>query len=306
MTPEQLAKIQREFLIKTEKQSAILIESELTRVKREFLNYIRRNLTPDTRVALDSFLREFIALFDAEMDIASFRFLRIVERAQSRTINFAADSLKKYLPSLLASSIFEPDKEAIQKLIGRTQTGESLQKYFLRMKPEIAEKAKNALVEGFRDGDGAKEIARRINDVADVGRYNALRLARTETNEAYRTASREFYQAADIKKYIWLSVLDSRVCLRCWFLHGQKFKSNKKIFSHPNCRCVLVGLLPNQQPVETGIKRFEKLEAGYQKQILGAKRFELFQDGLPLDSFLGTHRSREYGTVYSIKNLGDL
>ena len=306
MTPEQLAKIQREFLIKTEKQSAVLIESELMRVKREFLDYIRRNLTPDTRVALDSFLREFIALFDAEMDVASYRFARIVSRAQSRMIGFTADSLKTYLPRI-ASSIFEPDKEALQILIGRTQTGESLQKFFVKMKPDIATRAKNALVEGFRDGSGANEIAKRITNVTDVGRYNALRISRTETNSAFKSATLDFYQGAKIGRWIWVSSLDTRVCPTCFLLHGRIFKTNKKISTHPNDRCTLVPLLDKQPPIKTGIEIFKTLEKGVQKQLIGAARFELYENGTHnLENFIGSRKSKEYGTIYSIKNLSDL
>ena len=307
MTPEQLAKLHRDYLVKREKNSAVLIAGGFESLKNEIALFLLKNerSVGNKEISISAALVDKLSIFFDEFAPV---FSRFVASAQQKVISFAAETLKSYFKFQkleISSSIFEPDKEAINKLIGRTQTGKSLEKFFLRMKPEIAEKAKAALIEGFTTGDGAGQIARRIGDVSDIGRYNALRVSRTETNEAYRAASRDFYQSAEIKKYIWLSVLDARVCLRCWFLHGQKFSSKVKIFSHPQCRCVLVPYLKNQKEIETGIEKFGKLETGFQKQILGSSRFDLYKDGYGLNDFVKSAKSEEYGTVYSIKNLSD-
>ena len=307
MTPEQLARLHRDFLIKNEKNSAVKVSAYFESLKKEISDFLIKN---EERAAAKeiSIITELVDKMSSFFDDLSPVFARFVGLAQKKVISFAAETLKSYFKFYeieISSSIFEPDREAINALVGRTQTNESLQKFFLRMKPEIAEKTKAAVIEGFSKGDGAAQIAKRINDVSGIGRYNALRLSRTETNEAYRSASREFYGSAEIKKYIWLSVLDSRVCLRCWFLHGQKFNSAKKVFSHPNCRCVLVPYLKNQKEIETGIEKFDKLESGFQKQILGKQRFDLYTNGFGLGDFVTSAKSKEYGTVYSIKNLSE-
>jgi SPP1 gp7 family putative phage head morphogenesis protein len=135
-------------------------------------------------------------------------------------INSAADATKRF--TQLSSSIFRTDREAIKKLIGRTQDGGSLTNFFKRLDQPVREASKKALIEGFSKGEGADEIARRLRDAADIGRSRALTIARTETNEAYRAASREFLSGSgEIKKYVWLAVLDTRTCLICWALHGR-------------------------------------------------------------------------------------
>lgn len=312
MTAEQYARDQREFLIETEKQSVIQIAAEFEEMKREFAAYLTRNYAVGEKtntlanLYATNFLARTLLFLDNQLQRISIPFAAVVARAQKRMINFTGNSLKSLLPQV-NSSIFAPDAEALKILIGRTQNGSQLADFFpARMRQPTGEMARKTLIEGFSLGESSEAIAGRINEITHIGFSRALTIARTETGEAYRAAAREFYQAADIKKYVWLSVLDPRTCLTCWHLHGRVFKSSAKIFAHPNCRCVLVPLTKNQTPIATGAEKFLKLEAGFQKQILGTKRFEMFQDGKSFDEFVSSRADAEYGTRYFIKNLSDL
>jgi|GEM_PF-3323574 len=306
MTPEQLAAEQRAFLIRTEKQSAILLAAEFDALKREISDYLTATLPGEITLAKieeRNFLARFLDKLTEEIDILSSPLAVAVARAQKRVINFAADSLKRFLPEIRAS-IFETDKEAIRQLINRTQRGESLLKAFSRLSEPIALRTKQELIEGFREGETAANIAARINDVSDVGLTRAMTLARTETNEAYRAASRDFFRDADIKKYVWLSVLDVRTCSRCWFLHGKVFKTKHKVTSHPNCRCTLI---PKQSNIEivSGAERFAILNEGYQRQIIGSRRLEMYKQGVKFDSFFDSRQTEHYGEQIFIKPLAD-
>ena len=309
MTPEQISKLQRDYLILTEKQSAYQLASEFDDLRREITDFLLADLSGQNKLEtlyekklLGTVLDRLSSFFDNLSGSAS----SIVERAQKRVINFAANSLKKFLPEL-SSSIFEPDKPAIRVLIGRTQTGEPLKKLFASMKPAIAEKTKETLIEGFSLGESNQQIARRINNVSGLGYSRALTISRTETNESYRAASRIYIRDAGIQEYVWMAVLDVRTCVICWHLHGQKFTSSKKVFSHPNCRCCLIGVTKNMKPVKTGAELFNNLETGFQKQILGAKRFELFEaKKFGLNDFVGSKETGEYGKSHFIKSLDKL
>ena len=305
MNPQELAKLQRDFLILTEKRSAVALSNEFDALKREISLHLRSNLTPETSQAAARFVDEIIGLLNIETEKFARLAASIVSRAQRGVINYASDSLKRFFPKI-SSSIFSPDARAVEMLIGRMQTGKSLLNYFRALKPHIAEQTRRALIEGFAAGDSSRQIVNRVGAATSGERSRILTIARTETNEAYRAASREFYQSADIKKYVWLSVLDSRTCLTCWHLHGRVFKTKVKISAHPNCRCVLVPLIKGQTPMATGAEKFLKLEAGFQKQILGAKRFEMFEKGKSFDEFVFSRRDVEYGERYFIKNLSNL
>jgi len=99
--------------------------------------------------------------------------------------------------------------------------------------------------------------------------------------------------------------LDHRTCLICWTLHNRVFETDKKVVSHPNCRCTLVAY--QGERLVTGDESFEKLEKGVQKQILGKSRFELFENGdLNLSDFIDSRNSKEYGQNFYIKSLSDI
>lgn len=307
MTPEQLSVEQRTVLIDAEKHSAILLAAEFEALKKEISDYLLSTLPGEislTKIEETNFLAGFLNKLSAEIYLLSFPLSLYIARAQLRVVNFAADSLKRFLPSF-KTSIFDPDKEAIQKLINRTQRGDSLQKAFSRLAEPVVLRAKQELIEGFSLGESAPQISRRINDVSEIGLARAMTISRTETNEAYRAASREFYDDASIKQYIWLSTLDVRTCFICWLLHGRKFNSKFKVTAHPNCRCVVCPVTKNTQEVETGSSRFEKLETSYQRQILGEKRFELYRNGVQFHSFVGVKTTDEFGLQHFIRPLSD-
>lgn len=309
MTPERLAYRQREFLILNEKESALSIQAEFDRLKREMFRYFRqtfaaKSAAPRSR-PLKNYVEQTLLLLDNQLERISIPVSNAVERAQRRMINFTGSSLKRYLPEI-KSSIFEPDKEAIQKLVGRTQNGSSLQKFFRAMRQPLRIKAEENLIEGFNRGEGSEAIAKRIYDVADIGRYRALVVARNETVMAYRNASAEFYSEAGIEKYRFLSVLDPRTCLICWRLHGTIWRLKITPHIHTQCRCIVVPVLARDGKIKTGVEHFKALETGVQKQILGAKRFEFFAHGNALESFVGVKKSEDFGQTYFIKNLPDL
>jgi len=309
MTPQEFAKLQRDFLIKTEKRSALLLDAEFARLKREITEYLLRNLSGKPsleKLYSSNFLNKFLDILTEKVDILSSPLARIASRAQSNVINFVSGELKKYLKLKIESSIFSPDREAIRSLIGRAFEGKSLQTVFKRMRQPVADRTRIELIEGFALGVSNAQIAKRISDVTDLGRYRAMVISRNETVMAYRNASAEFYAEAEIKEYRFLSALDPRTCLVCWRLHGTKWKLKEKPHIHTQCRCTVVPVLKSDGEIKTGIEHFAELETGVQKQILGAKRFDLYQNGNSLESFVGVKKSKEFGQTHFARNLSDL
>lgn len=296
MTPEQLALQLRLFLVRAEKGTALLLNYEFDQLMIEVREYLREHPVED-HSDIDALLEQI----EKKLARRIVRFSSAVTLAQKRVIRSAASALQKYTE--LRASIFDPDKEAIAKLVGRTQDGGTLTKFFQRLREPIREAARAELIDGFSAGESADTISSRLNRVSDIGKARALTIARTETNEAYRAASREFYQDASINKYVWMAVLDARTCVICWSLHGRTFSSSRKVFSHPNCRCTLIPVTRGMAQVETGVERFAKLTSGFQKQILGPSRFELFNSGSELSSFIGSEKSKEFGLRHFIQPL---
>lgn len=282
----------RDYLVRAEKRSALLLLSHFDRIKADLSAYLIDNgVSPGS---IDDILKEV----ERQIATRTVRFASIVTERQKLVIGQTAKALNAYL----GASIFEPDTEAIAKLAGRATDGGPLTKIFDRLKEPVRAAAKDALLGGMAEGLGARQIASNLNKSADLGFGRALTIARTETNEAVRAASREFYTGAGIRKYVWMSVLDARTCMICWRLHGMIFDSGRKVFSHPNCRCVLVPLTDGRK-IGKGVEEFAKLEPGFQKQILGPSRYELFKSGSGLQDFVGSKNTREFGQKYSIRPL---
>jgi SPP1 gp7 family putative phage head morphogenesis protein len=299
MTSEELARQLRIFLIRAEKGTALTLNYEWEQLLKEVKAYLDEHPLED-RTQIDAVLGQI----DKRLRTRIVRFSSVVSLAQKRVIRSTATVLQNQFADL-KPSIFDPDKEAIAKLVGRTQTGDNLSTLFNNLAGPVKEAAKKELIEGFSLGESSQRIASRLDRVAAIGKVRALTIARTETNEAYRAATRDFYEAAGITRYVWMAVLDARTCVICWSLHGRVFNSSRKVFSHPNCRCTMVPYKSGQN-IATGVERFAELEPGFQKQILGPSRFALFAGGENISSFVGSAKSKEFGQRHFIRPIAEL
>jgi SPP1 gp7 family putative phage head morphogenesis protein len=114
----------------------------------------------------------------------------------------------------------------------------------------LAEKMEVALEEALSKGWSVNRTARHIQETANEGFYNAVRLARTELNRAAAQGANHIYmQNADIldgKR--WNATLDARTAPKDAQNDGKVFelsydtpenpgKAGQRIPNHPNCRC---------------------------------------------------------------------
>lgn len=184
---------------------------------------------------------------------------------------------------------------AIDAIIHRTTTRVTAQSWPLS---DAALQAVNReLVRGVALGTGPRESARRmlaqVEGAFEGGRQRATTIARTETLDAYRTASRESHMAnADVMAgWVWTSTLDRRSCVSCWAKHGSEHPVDEiGPIDHQNGRCARTPKLkslrelgfnvdepPDQFPDARA--RFNRLPKADQIQILGPERYELLRRG---------------------------
>lgn len=103
--------------------------------------------------------------------------------------------------------------------------------------------------EGFQQGLGADEIARRIRDDGDTVKWNAKRMVRTETMRICDVVAKNRYEAAGCDGYYSFPTEDDRLCSQC-LAHATGGTGTKlKIYGkneplalpwHPNCRCARI------------------------------------------------------------------
>lgn len=165
-----------------------------------------------------------------------------------------------------------------------------------------ARRVKEALRQGWVQGEATSEIVRRVrgsraakysDGILEINRRGAEAMVRTAITHVSSVAANEVYEAAgDIITGIrWVSTLDSRTTIICASLSDTVFPKDKgpRPPAHINCRSTTT-------PVLRGMKEFERTTYAdwfkgqpedVQNDILGPTRAALFRDGkLPLDRFI--------------------
>ena len=93
-------------------------------------------------------------------------------------------------------------------------------------------------------GEGIPEITDRINHNINTSRYNAERVARTETKRVTYVAHNDAYEDMGVAEleYRIANGGDNRVCSTCRADNGTKYKRGEEptLPRHPNCRCVYI------------------------------------------------------------------
>ena len=93
-------------------------------------------------------------------------------------------------------------------------------------------------------GEGIPEITDRINKGIETSRYNAERIARTETKRVTYVAHDHSYEDMGVNEleYRVANGGDERVCKTCRADNKKKYKRGEEptLPRHPNCRCVYI------------------------------------------------------------------
>lgn len=113
-------------------------------------------------------------------------------------------------------------------------------------------------------GESIPEITERINKGINTAKYNAERVARTETKRVTYVAHDAVYEdtGVDLLEYRCANGGDSRTCDLCRADNGKQFKRGEEptLPRHPNCRCIYI-------PVVS-----DTFEAGELNELTGSVR----------------------------------
>lgn len=236
-----------------------------------------------------------------EIRKASFRLGLLTQTAQTSAIQIAKTQAAK-TPELHTNLNFF-DAPATRELIGIAGDGSPLAVHFATLAAPLRTAMFDALFYGIAAGKGNGLIAREVRDAIGGTTARAMTIVRTETNRAYREATRQFYtEAPGVIGWRWLAALDLRTCPICWALHGKIFKTKTKFGTHPNCRCTLTPVFADEAAKETGPELFAKLNDAQRKTIVGPRRLELYKQGAELSDFVETTKTT-FGLGRQIKPL---
>lgn len=132
----------------------------------------------------------------------------------------------------------------IQKTLDYPWSGAMFSDRLWQDKERLGRNLRVGLTQSMILGEGIPQITDRINKGIDTARYNAERVARTETKRVTYCAHDDIYKDTGVKelRYRCANGGDSRTCQYCRADNGKVFKRGEEptLPRHPNCRCVYI------------------------------------------------------------------
>lgn len=130
----------------------------------------------------------------------------------------------------------------IQKTLDYPWSGAMFSDRLWQDKERLGRNLRVGLTQSMILGEGIPQITDRINKGIDTARYNAERVARTETKRVTYCAHDDVYKDTEVEelRYRCANGGDSRTCQYCRADNGKVFKRGEEptLPRHPNCRCV--------------------------------------------------------------------
>lgn len=99
-------------------------------------------------------------------------------------------------------------------------------------------------------GEGIPEMTKRINNGINTAKYNAERIARTETKRVTYSSQAQAFAEQGVKQVKYMTAgngTGANICDVCKDYHGKVFDLGKEptLPIHPNCRCWYVPVIPD-------------------------------------------------------------
>lgn len=132
----------------------------------------------------------------------------------------------------------------IQKTLDYPWSGAMFSDRLWQDKERLGRNLRVGLTQSMILGEGIPQITDRINKGIDTARYNAERVARTETKRVTYCAHDDVYKDTGVEelRYRCANGGDSRTCQYCRTDNGKVFRRGEEptLPRHPNCRCVYI------------------------------------------------------------------
>ena len=141
-------------------------------------------------------------------------------------------------------------------------------------KEQLGRNLRAGLTQSMILGEGIPEITDRIQRGIETSRYNAERIARTETKRVTYVAHNDAYEDMGVNelKYRVANGGDHRVCSTCMADNGTIYKRGEEptLPRHPNCRCVYIPVVSD----EFGENELNELTGS----VRGAENYEKWRE----------------------------
>jgi SPP1 gp7 family putative phage head morphogenesis protein len=214
--------------------------------------------------------------------------------------------------------------DALAAIVERTT--QQIHSATLPLPADVEQAMKKQLIRGIALGENPQRTAGRIlsatEDRFNGGLTRALTIARTETLDAHRAATKASEKANKtvLEEWEWHAALNARTCPSCWAKHGTRHPLDEDgPNDHQNGRCARVTITKSW--ADLGFKgieepasltpdaqtEFNNLTPETQRAIMGGTRLELLQSGkiqwADLSTVKHTDGWRDSHVVTPVKDL---
>lgn len=322
---QQAEKFQRELLkreqaaaremVRVYREAWLRIQEDLARLEAEYAAAKLAGLDPGwTWIYEFNRANTFRVQVEAELTRFSAFAENSINTEKRELLSIAGEQAKALVERAAGTTVFWDgiDTNALEALVGLTQTDSPVHSLLLSISAEGAEAAEAALVQNMLQGNNPRLVAQELRKVLGTVLSRALTIARTETLRAHRVATRANYQANKdlVSGWIWHSSADRRTCACCWAMHGTQHGLDETLDGHPNCRCAMVPILYSISfEVTLGSQLFDKLKPVEQIGILGPSKFAAWKDGkvtldeIPATGIVGRNYSSVWGSTRTERSL---
>lgn len=251
-------------------------------------------------VARSSRLRDALQTTRAVLDELAAQTEGIISNDVSTAVLNALDHhaalVGSQLPENSASITFtRTSPDALAAIVERTT--KRIHSDIRPLPADVERVMKRELIRGIAVGDNPRKTAAKIVRQAE-GRFNggltrALTIARTETLDSHRAATRasEKTNKDILEEWEWHAALTARTCPSCWAKHGTRHPLEEAgPLDHQNGRCARVSVTKSWRDLGFDIDEpksvtpdaqevFANLTPESQRTVMGAQRLELLQSG---------------------------
>ena len=106
---------------------------------------------------------------------------------------------------------------------------------------ETLDELHRVIAQSIADGDGIPQLEKKIRELyANMSKYRAERIARTEVIWAQNEGAEQSYWQAGIEEKEWWSARDSRTCFWCLEMHGKRIAVGTSYFEVEDKLTVMV------------------------------------------------------------------
>lgn len=136
------------------------------------------------------------------------------------------------------------DPNLLRSVVNRT--GQAILSDWGNLAADVRVTVADTIASAAAAGDSPATLAKALERDAEMVRWRASTIARTELMSAHDDVQHLLYEQLGVEEWVWRA--QPTACGICYALHGQKFSADEATGRHPNCRCIMVPVVDGVKP----------------------------------------------------------